>query len=706
MLPFFCARNLVQKDLTESTPWSFAPNSEELARLRGLKKEVRRQWMLTPDAHWNCYTPLRGMARNLRISNTNPPVGMRGLVLDFDAETDFPMIEKRVKELPEAFRPQYLELSLSRKCRIVWPFEKELLIPSSAFAAELIKAFIDKMGVRNLLAGYDAASEKPSEMWTNGGEWFELEGSPLSNTVCMGIYADVSKRHKGFSVADVPLEAVKAEMELRFPGRWVGEFALDQLGVRFWDETADNTTGAQVKPDGMLCFTGTQPFMYWSDIFGRAWVDEQRVVNLGKAVEGIYFDNKQYWECVAGRWMPLQRPDVQLLLKNRGLSDKKAKGANVSDLERTLRAVQETGRIDGAAPLINYRPGLVEFQGRKILNTCTLNLPTCPDDATGDPSQFPFIWSLLNTMFALPEAKDYYVAWAARYVWSIHNYVPTTGQAVFLCGPANNGKTLMLQKIIAPLVGNKYASPLEFFMGRSTFTDHLFEATLLVSNDDSPASNESEKVKFASSVKSFVVNPTQNYHPKFCQQIMIPWNGRYMSSLNDDAVSVGFLPEVNSNTADKMMFFRTKAREGKWPEKAELEGILERELPYFLKYLLIYEAPEHVKSYDRCGVVSYFDPKLRELAHQQVYAYNLHELIGAWMNSESEFDTPGKSIEVSPTDLLTRLSINPNLVSISKEWTVSKIAKSLTSLAKQKVEGVEFVGDGNRLFKLTKTNKK
>src|SRR5438309_2495325 len=157
------------------------------------------------------------------------------------------------------------------------------------------------MGVAILLPGYDAASQKPTQVWTNGGEWYEITKTPLSWELICGVAADAGKKCD-FAHAEIPLETVAAEVARRFPGKWQGEFKLDALGVRFWDETADCPTGCQVKPDGMLCFTGTKGFVYWREIFGIDWTNEQRALHLGRAAGDTYFDGRGYWQCVGGVW--------------------------------------------------------------------------------------------------------------------------------------------------------------------------------------------------------------------------------------------------------------------------------------------------------------------------------------------------------------------------------------------------------------------
>src|SRR5690606_36589839 len=102
-------------------------------------------------------------------------------------------------------------------------------------------------------------------------EWYTLKTDPVPADICRGAAVKAGKSLNKDCKSEVSLEAIAAEVEKRFPGRWQGEFKVDATGVRFWDPNADAPAGCQVKPDGMLCFTGNVPFMRWADIFGRAW---------------------------------------------------------------------------------------------------------------------------------------------------------------------------------------------------------------------------------------------------------------------------------------------------------------------------------------------------------------------------------------------------------------------------------------------------
>lgn len=707
MVQFLTAKNLVQQNLVEGAPWEFCVADEDNA-LKKMPKDKRRLALLKPTTSWNVYSAIRGFAPNLRISKDNPPAAIFGLVADFDMVSDIETVMKYISQMPEKLRPNFVEISLGNKIRLIWLFEKPILTPSTEFCIDLIETFFEKLGVPTLLPGYDAASTKPTEMWTNGGIWYDVRPEPLTWEYCFGVVCEVSKKVSLFNKGEIPIETIEEEVKKRFPNRWHGDFKIDALGMRFWDETADNTTGCQIKPDGCLCFTGKEPFMKWEQIFGRSWCEEQRVLNLGRAANEIFFDGKSYWEHQVGRWETSSRVDVILRLKGRGLSDCTAKGQTQSDVERVLDHIQQVNRVQGAAPLINYPPGLMELQGRRILNISDLN-PVKPIKGTGKPEvDFPWTWAFMNGLFPRPELKplDYFLTWLQRSYRVVLEHKRYMGQAVFLCGPRNNGKTLLCLRIVAPLMGGRIGNPIDYMTGETGFNSELFSAALLAVNDEDSPNGEMARKRMLAKLKGLVVNPVHKYHAKFEKPVTIDWTGRIFVTLNDDAGSVGMLMEVERNTMDKQHFFATQPYAGIFPPQDKLEKILEAENPLLAYYLTeIYVPPPEIVADDRMGMKSFFDPKIMQLANQQTFSSNLDELIDVWVRGDAYWSDASVAEWVgTPTDLLTCFQTYDPTVGIARDWSQQKITKSLTSLAKHENGRVEFMEGDSRKFKI-KRNK-
>lgn len=691
------ARNTVDGYLTNDCPWKFTPGEARLKEMRELPKAARQQRMGQSKTEWQVYSTVRGAVPTSRIAKNNQAAAVLGFAADYDMRTDFAEVEKWLRQMPPEFQPQFIETSLGLKIRLVWVFERPLLVRDTEHATAVLETIFDKLKVRTLLPGYDAASERPSQVWTNGGEWRAWRVEPLAWTLVLGLAVDASKKLSVTS-GDIDLDTVAAEVLKRWPGPWQGDFKLGALGVRFWDETADNTNGCQVKPDGMLCFTGTTGFLSWAQLLGGAWVNEQRALNLGKVAGETYFDGKNYWQPRDDSWFDVARPDILLALRTRGVSPSKGRGQICSDADRVLHFIQVANRVHGAAPLIYLPKGVVEVNGWRILNTSTLR-PTEPAAQPCTESSFPLLWKILSGLFVPRDdfyPLDTFLAWTRRAYIAIRERRPAMGQALFLCGPVSNGKTLLCAHVLKPAFGGRMANPYKYFVGETDFTDDLFGAALWAINDEE-SPDEKGKGKMLSKIKSSVVNPEQTFHPKFCKKLSLPWQGRIFCTLNDDALSTGQLPEVNEATRDKMMFFATQPFVGEWPERAELEAVMARELPFFLRWLLDWTPPEAVLGTgreSRMGVKSYFDPHILGLSHQQAYSYNFRELLEVWVPLAPEFND-AQEWRGSPTRLFATIGNNPSLVPLLRDWTVAKAAKSLTALARVPDTGVTF-GEGTQ----------
>jgi hypothetical protein len=50
-----------------------------------------------------------------------------------------------------------------------------------------VQKFAEELGIPTLLPGFDSASYKPAQMWTNGGIWHPHNPTPLPWDYCFGV---------------------------------------------------------------------------------------------------------------------------------------------------------------------------------------------------------------------------------------------------------------------------------------------------------------------------------------------------------------------------------------------------------------------------------------------------------------------------------------------------------------------------------------
>jgi hypothetical protein len=274
--PFYTAHNLVDTRIVETCPWDFNPGKGPLAEARGIPKKERAKWITNAATVWQVYSAVAGAVPDKRVGKSNPAAVVRGLVVDYDLKLGSTQVNKLLKQIAPEFQPQFVETSLSQKIRLVWVFERPMPVRDSKHAGVLLSALIQKMKLHTLLPGYDAASAKAEQVWTNGGAWRRWRREPLAWKLVFGYAIDAFAKLPS-AAQEIPIAAVADEVMTRWPDRWQHrEFKLNALGVRFWDPVADCPTGCQVKPDGMLCFTGPAGFKSWRDLLENMRADTGR----------------------------------------------------------------------------------------------------------------------------------------------------------------------------------------------------------------------------------------------------------------------------------------------------------------------------------------------------------------------------------------------------------------------------------------------
>ena len=170
---FLCGPSLCAESLHDDFPWNFEPKPESLQTWRDLPKPERRKRILRANCDWNVYSAVEGVNPSARVSKENPAACIRGLVADYDTVMSLEMINGILQQMPPEFQPQFIERSLGMKWRAVWVLEKPLLVTGNEHATAVYRMFAKKFKLATLLPGYDANSEKPALIWTNGGEWYD-----------------------------------------------------------------------------------------------------------------------------------------------------------------------------------------------------------------------------------------------------------------------------------------------------------------------------------------------------------------------------------------------------------------------------------------------------------------------------------------------------------------------------------------------------
>jgi len=706
MLKLFVTRNLTDTEPTEGYPWEWEPEPGAVERLRGLTKETRKSNLRQPKLDWNIYCTFRGVTPSQIISDENPAYGGRAFAADFDARYSWEAFQERLKEMPEGIHPTFFEQSLSGNVRLVWVFPEEVLFRNTQFAAVFLRRLGSRLQLEKWLPGLDKGTYDPKMRWSNGVDWYEVTGKPLDGEIVKGSYMEASTDKSLYEDVTIPLEVIGEEVNRRWPNRWQGEFVEDATGVRFWDETADNQNGCQVKPDGMLCFTGKEkhgPFMKWDQIFDRDFIKRNTQDRLARAAEGLYYDSDHFWVNIEGQgWTKRKKEDIKLQLALEGVSSRKGKGQIESEMNQVLGYIQNHQAIIGAAPFINYPPGLVQQGKLRFLNTCDLLFPTPGKGLTGTPEDFPFTWELLQIF---GKGLDHLLAWTRRFHIGLVTHEQVQGQAIFLCGPTESGKSLAINHFFIPLFGGLWSNPYAYLLGSSSFSDYVLEAPTLVLDDQVSPATWGAKSAFNVRLKNLIAQPGQISHAKFSKPVKIVWIGRLIGSLNSDPESLGMLPMLSEGLADKMMFFQIEKRREKWPSNKFCEETLAAERGAFLWWLLNVFDDSAVQANNRMGVKCYYDSRIVRFSEKQHQSASMSEILALFakeMYADAKPSNLPEPIQVmSPTELLHELDALDGYQHVLKEWTSERTYKALQHLARTPNDtGIEQLDASFRTFKI------
>jgi hypothetical protein len=640
---FPCLTNLTKTDTHEACPWEFVPNAFPTDNANAYKS-----WRKQPNTEHLFYSGIVGQAPGIRVSESNPPLEVRALIADYDFEISDEELDRGIERSLKFYEPSlYHRTPLSGGIRLIWLLERPLLLPNYDVAKRFLKIAAKYLHAKILLPGMDeGAFENPNLYYDVGHSWGGCEGEPIPWVEACGWLVKVSEKAK-WSGDVIPMETLADEVQHRFPGRWQGEFVEGARGCRFWDPTADNPTAAIIRPTGMQCFTGIEPFVPWSAIFGRGFVEKVSARKLGEMLDGIYYDGDNYWlQTQESKWEPHSEREMSRHLKVfNGLSADRIEGKTHSEVDEALYIIGQSRRVNGAAPFIFQPTGPIDFMGEKVLNICNVKVLPPAEEAGGWGDSFPWIGNFLKQLFDPDEQLDYMLAWLKRFYCSAREGKLLQGQAVFLAGDTGRGKTFFSNRIVGALVGG-HADASQYLMGKTTFNKDLFHKPFWTVDDALPGDNNQDHKAFGTMIKRVTANNMFEFHAKFRDAVQVAWSGRVMVTGNLDADSLRIIPDLDTSILDKLLLFKASPRVAHFPEKHELERIVRQELPHLAAFLINYTPPAHVMDADpRYGVARYHHTFLKQAAGESQDASTVRELIQLAMTNHPR-DFEGTAVEL------------------------------------------------------------
>ncbi len=646
-LPFI--RNLTSQEVQFIRPWE----ARIIAHDKLPTKDAYRAYIQNPGTSDFLISGIVGSSSNLRISRDNPPARMLAVVADYDTALTPEMRGKLIKKL--ATPPNFISTSYSGGTRAVWVLEHALPIPGDKSAQDKLLAIICKdLKLKTAFGPLDEnAFFQFSQVYHAGWGWQMVRDEPIRDERSLLWLSDAIKKARS-STADIPLNAVAAEVERRFPGRWQGEFTPGSRGVRFWDAQADNDTAAIVTPSGMLCFTGPRAFMNWEDIFGAEFLARYRQETFGKPLSECFVVNHLFY--VKGmkdglpRWQTFNRQNFEGMLAHRyGLQSQGGRNGQPSEVKEATNAIIDLNTYAAARPFI-YNPNtIVYYAGEHTLNTSLLRVHQ-PDESKGKSwgDGFPWIASFLDSLFPDLMQRDRFISeWAYAYRHA-HAGKPRNGRVTFIAGDVGVGKNFLTECLLGPSLGG-YTDPSSYLLGHTRFNDTFFNVGAWICNDTVAKGDERERQVFTASLKRLAANMEHIWEGKFKGACKIEWSGRVYITLNTDPVSLQILPDLDQSNKDKISLYKVSGpplNDVNAPAKAKAE------LGALCAYLLNMEFPEHCRDGARWGVKNFLHPDLKAEAVNSSYTASFGEILRLYCKDMFDANPSLERLQGSATEFL------------------------------------------------------
>lgn len=588
----------------------------------GATKEQYRAWCADPTTDWVFFTFSEGLTPSMRVCDTNPVKYQHGFAADYDAKLDIEAAKKIIQDnSPEGLLPTAISKTFSGNVRLVWEFEEPLLLDNKAVYDAFMAHALKVTRAAKLLPHFDASSTKPNQTFEIGTDWEKI-GTPIpSNTVYHWLAESALKAKKITTDTNrIPFDKLAEEIDRQFPGRVNKADIKDGLRVPlFWINDGIDRIGAVIVESGVVCFSDRagKSFLHWGEILGKRFVEEFEAERTGAACSDFWYDGRVYWIKENGSWVRYQTEEMSRVLRtDYGLSAKVGGKDSASEIDKALRAIQKTKRVSGVAPFLFIKEQVYTYNGVSFLNVNNRE----PMKPSSEPGPFPWLsdyFGVTGPGIWDPEThngvgqRDFLLAWLQRFYQGALSGHPNQGQIVFLAGGASIGKTFLSSFIMGEIAGG-HSDAMGYLLFDKDFNKELAEVGAW-SVDDARANIDSvTRRKFSNNIKAVAAGTSISYHAKFLDAVKIPWKGRLMVTCNLDPESLSIIPELDGTILDKVMLFKAAGWSPTFPPNHVIESQVRAELPFFLHWLLNWEAPAAITQGqgNRYGVESFHHSEL------------------------------------------------------------------------------------------------
>lgn len=335
-----------------------------------------------------------------------------------------------------------------------------------------------------------------------------------------------------------------------------------------------------------------------------------------------YYDRQRHSfliQAAGGEYQSVSEGAVRRRLAIHGISDRLSADGSPSPADRWIDERIHFDGVDWAGPLAGHQAGVCQINGSKILVTSSFSLIEPKEYFEGSCDHvFGVVEGLLCGDSGSREqmAKPYccFLNYLQKSYLNLKAGQCYGSLAVFLCGPPDIGKSLLIHLIVLPLLGGRQGNAYLYVSGQSSFNDELMSKEVWVIDDGVPLSDYAARKRFGGMLKQAVAGNDVPCHPKGKPQMTLPLYRRLLIALNPEDMET--LPPLAESIGDKYMLLKTKKfamPEGcmSLPQIKDRPAFAEKirqELPHFLGWLL----EQDLSAYDerRFGVVPYKDHDL------------------------------------------------------------------------------------------------
>lgn len=614
-MKYFCLKNLRAKSISIEIDPSKIP-TKPIPKFKD--KPSYRQWCADKNTDYCFFSGLEGSTPSKRIDGENKVIKIHSIVCDYDAPVDWANVDDIILAKCSKCLPTWRARTFSGYIRLVFELEEVYSI-----APEILPKFYIEMkralGYDRAFAKYDKKSENAAQYFALGDNWVNLGGVVPNSVVQTAILKAAASANLQSQDTSIPIEIVAKEVEKRFPNRWVGEFEIGSRGPLFWVDDGIDREGCQVFEDGMVVYSDrANGWTTWREIFGSAFVKDYEEKKMGTLLDEYWFNGKNFYTLINNSVQMIPKDQLILELKQRGFRPTPKKGDPLSEIESATLVISRQNRVNEVAPVVFKRDKrIVEWNGQLILNTADIQPLEAAE--SGNKTSWPFLYKLMTHMFVddpngvLPSVF-YFWGWHKRFWEAVLNNRLDQGHTLVLCGPAKRGKTLLATKVIASSVGG-YADASDYLSGQTKFNKELGRVACWVIDDTTSAASYVEQRRLTEMLKRATANPRVEFMAKYADSVSLPWAGRPIMSLNNDANSMSVIPSLDSSNRDKLMAFRISEKPFDFPKRDILEATIKKELPHYLAFLRDYKIPKEINTDDRFGVSGFIDPSLSAAAY-------------------------------------------------------------------------------------------